>query len=144
MNGVFRRLGESRFARFVLTGGCAAGVNVVSRYFLSEVMSFGWAVIVAYLFGMTTAWILSRLFVFEASGRHWSAEFMRFGIVNVFAAAQVWIVSVGLAEWVFPRIGYGFHPEETAHVIGVILPVFTSYLGHKHFSFTKADGADTP
>lgn len=128
---------QSRFTRFLLTGGCAAAVNLLSRYFLSEVMPFRSAVVVAYLFGMVTAWVLSRLFVFEPSGRHWGEELLRFGIVNVFAAAQVWIVSVGLAEWLFPQIGYGFHPEETAHLIGVVLPVFTSFAGHRYFSFAK-------
>ena len=126
---------QSRFARFVLTGGCAAAVNLLSRYFLSELMPFRSAVVVAYLFGMVTAWVLSRLFVFEATGRHWSAELLRFGIVNMVSATQVWIISVGLAEWLFPRIGYSFHLEETAHLIGVMLPVFTSYAGHRYFSF---------
>ncbi len=124
-----------RFARFMITGGIAAGVNVVSRYFLSMTMDYGWAVIAAYLCGMTTAWVLSRLFVFEETGRSRAAEYARFGLVNVAAAAQVWAVSVGLAEYMFPELGFGWHPEEVAHVIGVIVPVFTSYLGHKHFSF---------
>ena len=124
-----------RFTRFLVTGGIAAGVNVVSRYFLSMVMEYRWAVIVAYLCGMTTAWILTRLFVFDMTGRSRTEEYIRFGIVNVVAAAQVWIVSVGLAEYVFPAIDFAWHPEDVAHVIGVIIPVFTSYLGHKHFSF---------
>jgi putative flippase GtrA len=126
---------DRRFARFLLTGGIAAAVNVVSRYFLSMAMEYRWAVIAAYLCGMTTAWILSRLFVFEGSGRSRAEEYMRFGIVNVVAAAQVWAVSVGLAEYVFPAVGLTWHPEDVAHVIGVVIPVFTSYLGHKHFSF---------
>jgi len=84
---------------------------------------------------MTTAWVLSRIFVFEGSGRSRTSEYVRFGIVNLVAAAQVWIVSVGLAEYVFPWAGLAWHPETVAHVIGVIIPVFTSYLGHKHFSF---------
>lgn len=129
------RLLTHRFARFLLTGGIAAGVNVVSRYFLSMVMEYRWAVIAAYLCGMTTAWILSRLFVFEETGRSRAAEYVRFGIVNVVAAAQVWVVSVGLAEYVFPAAGFTWRPEDVAHLIGVIIPVFTSYLGHKHFSF---------
>ncbi|MGE3475622.1 MAG: GtrA family protein [Rhodospirillaceae bacterium] len=125
----------TRFARFLITGGVAAGVNVVSRYFLSMAMEYRWAVIVAYLCGMTTAWVLSRLFVFEETGRSRTAEYARFGLVNVVAAAQVWVVSVGLAEYVFPELGFDWHPEDVAHVIGVVIPVFTSYLGHKHFSF---------
>lgn len=130
-----RTLLASRFARFLITGGIAASVNVVSRYFLSMTMDYRWAVIVAYLCGMTTAWVLSRLFVFEETGRGRAAEYARFGLVNMVAAAQVWVVSVGLAEYAFPKLGFGWHPEEVAHVIGVIVPVFTSYLGHKHFSF---------
>jgi putative flippase GtrA len=126
---------DRRFARFLLTGGIAAGVNVVSRYFLSMAMEYRWAVIAAYLCGMTTAWILSRLFVFKGSGRSRAEEYVRFAIVNVVAAAQVWIVSVGLAEYGFPAVGFTWHPEDVAHVIGVVIPVFTSYLGHKHFSF---------
>lgn len=129
------RVLEHRFGRFLVTGGIAAVVNVLSRYFLSLIMEYRWAVIAAYLCGMTTAWILSRLFVFEASGRGRAAEYLRFGLVNLFAAAQVWLVSVGLAEYLFPRVGFSWHPETTAHIIGVIVPVFTSYLGHKHFSF---------
>lgn len=140
MTSQLHKLAGSRFARFLFTGGLAATANIVSRHYLSQTMSFRWAVVIAYLIGMTAAWILARLMVFEPSGRHWSSEFTRFGLVNIVAAIQVWITSVGLAEWVFPHLGYNFHPEFTAHVIGVILPVFTSYFGHKHFSFAQRVG----
>lgn len=130
-----RTLFAHPFARFLITGGIAAGVNVVSRYFLSMTMEYRWAVISAYLCGMITAWLLARLFVFDETGRPRSAEFLRFGLVNLVAAAQVWLVAVGLAEYAFPAVNFHWHPEEVAHVIGVCIPVFTSYLGHKHFSF---------
>jgi putative flippase GtrA len=132
------RLLEKPFVRFLLTGGFAAGVNVLSRFLFSMAMDFRWAVIVAYLCGMATAWILSRLFVFGASGRSRWAEFARFGVVNIFAAAQVWLVSVGLAEYAFPAVDFTWRPHDVAHLIGVVIPVFTSYLGHKHFSFSRA------
>ncbi len=134
---MLNRLRRSEFARFLATGGVAAGVNLVTRYFFSMVMDYGWAVVAAYLCGMTTAWALSRLFVFAASGRPPAEEYTRFALVNVAAAAQVWVISVGLAEHVFPWIGFTFHPYETAHLIGVVAPVFTSYFGHKHFSFAR-------
>lgn len=133
------RLLEKPFVRFLLTGGIAAGVNVTSRFFFSMAMDFRWAVIAAYLCGMATAWILSRLFVFGASGRSAWEEFARFGVVNIFAAAQVWLVSVGLAEYAFPAINFTWRPEDAAHLIGVVIPVFTSYLGHKHFSFARKE-----
>jgi putative flippase GtrA len=128
---------RARFIRFMLTGGVAAIVNLVSRYLLNFLISFASAVAVAYLFGMVSAYVLGRLFVFERSGRTVGDEFWRFTVVNLFAAAQVWIISVGLGEFVFPASGFRWHPLDVAHLIGVTVPVFTSYLGHRHFSFAR-------
>ncbi len=125
----------SPFIRFLITGGFAAAVNVLSRVALSQVVSFEVAVVLAYLVGMTTAYVLARLFVFERSGQSVSSEYVRFTIVNIVALVQVWAVSVGLADWIFPPLGFRWHPELVAHVCGVISPVFTSYVGHKVFTF---------
>ncbi len=128
---------RARFIRFMVTGGVAAIVNLVSRYFLNFLTSFASAVAIAYLFGMVTAYVLGRLFVFERSGRTVADEFWRFTVVNLFAAAQVWVISVGLGEYVFPASGFRWHPLDVAHLIGVAVPVLTSYLGHRHFSFAR-------
>ena len=128
---------RARFFRFLLTGGFAAVVNLVSRYLLNFVMSFGYAVALAYLVGMVTAYTLGRLFVFEPSGRAVADEFWRFTLVNAVAAVQVWIISVGLGEYLFPAIGFETYHLLVAHAIGVSVPVLTSYLGHRHFSFAK-------
>jgi len=122
---------RNRFVLFVLAGGTAAIVNILSRIALNWLMPYEVAIIVAYLCGMTTAYLLNRYFVFAASGRGVASEYTRF----LAAVAQVWIVSVGLARLAFPAIGFTWHAETVAHVIGVAIPVFTSYLGHKHFSF---------
>lgn len=128
---------RARFVRFMLTGGIAAIVNLISRFLLNFLMSFASAVAVAYLIGMITAYVLGRRYVFERSGRGVAGEFWRFTLVNLFAAAQVWIISVGLAEYLFPASGFKWHPLDVAHLIGVSMPVFTSYLGHRHFSFAR-------
>lgn len=128
-------LGE--FGRFLVTGGVAAGVNVGARWLLSHSMVYEVAVVVAYLVGMVTAYALSRLFVFERSGRAMVDEAVRFTLVNMVALAQVWIVSVGLARLVFPAIDFTWHAEDIAHLIGVAIPAVTSYFGHRHFSFAK-------
>ncbi|MCW8279301.1 MULTISPECIES: GtrA family protein [Agrobacterium] len=129
---------SSPFVRFVLSGGIAAGVNVLSRAALSTITSYSAAIVIAYLIGMTTAYVLMKLFVFEESGRRPEAEYLRFGLVNMVALAQVWIVSVGLARWLFPLVGFGFYPEAIAHVIGVLSPVATSYFLHKYFTFSSS------
>ena len=125
-----------RFTRFLLVGGIAAAVNILSRIALSLAMSYGPAIVVAYVCGMTTAYILNKLFVFAPSGRAVHDEYLRFTIVNLVALAQVWIVSVGLTYFILPVIGFTWHAETVAHIVGVIIPTFTSYLGHRYFSFT--------
>lgn len=132
------RADRTRFLLFLVMSGIAAIVNVLSRIVLNLAMPYEAAIVVAYLCGMTTAYVLNKLFVFTASGRSFHHEYARFALVNLVAVAQVWLVSVGLARLVFPRIAFEWHAETVAHVIGVMAPVFTSYLGHKHFSFAAA------
>lgn len=129
---------SAQFARFLVTGGIAAGVNVGSRYLLNFAMPFEYAVAVAYLCGMTTAYVLARLYVFEATGRSVGSEFYRFAIVNVFALVLVWMISVGLARVVFPAIGFTWFADDIAHIIGVLAPAVMSFVGHRYYSFRKA------
>ena len=132
---LFDAFRSPRFVRFIMAGGLAALVNFLSRIGFSEFVSFRWAVLLAYLVGMTTAFILSKRYVFEKSSQTVSKQFYYFSLVNVFAAVQVWVISVGLAEYIFVWLDYRFYREELAHLIGISVPVFTSYLGHKHLSF---------
>lgn len=128
---------NSEFSRFVLTGGFAAGVNFLSRIGFSEFMSYRFAVFIAYLVGMVTAFILAKILVFDKSSQSTSHEFARFTLVNIVAVVQVWLISVGLAEYAFPVIDFIFYPEEVAHLIGISVPVVTSYYGHKYFTFAS-------
>lgn len=131
-----RRIGErARFLRFLAAGGTAAAVNVLAGATLNRMTRYELAITLAYLAGMTTAFILSRMFVFEASGGSVRGQYLRFAIVNAVAFVQVWLVSVGLAHWLLPAIGWNWHAETVAHAIGVASPIVTSYFGHKMFSF---------
>lgn len=136
MIAVAKSLLDRPFVRFALSGGIAAAVNIGSRVLLSEVTNFSTAIVIAYLLGMTTAYILMKLFVFDASGRSVSQEYLRFGLVNAVALVQVWAVSILLAEYAFPALGYSYYAETTAHVIGVLSPIVTSYFMHKYFTFS--------
>jgi putative flippase GtrA len=126
---------RQEFFRFLLVGGIAAAVNIGARYVFNLWISFEMAVLVAYLFGVVTAYMLSRRYVFVATGRKAHEEFLRFGLVNVVAAAQVWLISVGLVRLLFPALSFTWHAEDIAHCIGVAAPTITSYFGHRHFSF---------
>lgn len=128
---------SGRFFKFLVTGGVAALVNLASRFLLNCAMPFEVAVIIAYLIGMTTAYVLSRAIVFDSSGRSVRSEMRRFAIVNAFALILVWTISVYLARVTFPAIGFTWHPDEIAHLVGVLAPAITSYFGHKHFTFAS-------
>ncbi len=128
---------SKQFLSFLLAGGFAAVVNFGSRFFYNEYMSFGNAVILAYITGMITAFVLTKLFVFEKSKHSTKKEFIYFTLVNLVAIVQTYIISVGFAEYIFPAFEFTFYPEAIAHAMGVAFPVFTSFIGHKYFSFKK-------
>lgn len=131
-----KRLQQRRqFILFILTGGFAALINFASRILFNYWMSFSVAIIVAYLCGMLTAFVLNRLFVFREANNALHHQVFWFTIVNIAAVVQTLIVSLLLAEWIFPRIQFHWHPETVAHAIGVGVPVLTSFIGHKHLSF---------
>lgn len=130
------------FLRFLVTGGLAAGVNILSRHLLSFWLPFEAAIVVAYLIAMTTAYLLARALVFPPSGRTRQSEYVRFALVNLAALVQVWIVSVGLADWLLPSVGWGYRPELVAHTVGVLSPAVTSYYGHKAYTFRNEIGRE--
>lgn len=131
-----KRLQQRRqFILFVLTGGFAAIVNFASRILFSHWMSFSVAIVTAYLCGMLTAFVLNRLFVFREANNALHHQVFWFAIVNLAAVVQTLIASLLLADWIFPRIEFHWHPETIAHAIGVAIPVLTSFIGHKHLSF---------
>jgi putative flippase GtrA len=132
------------FLKFLLTGGISALVNIGSRALLSLALPFEVSVLAAYLIGMVVAFMLMRAFVFARSGQAPASEFVRFGIVNAVGLALVWLVSVALAGWLFPAVGFTWHAEFVAHTIGVLSPVVTSYFGHKLFSFRPVNRPNEP
>jgi len=126
--------------RFVLSGGAAAAANVVSRIFFSEVIPYSLAIIVGYGIGMVTAFLLMRRFVFTPSGRRAPQEVGRFALANACAAAQVMAVSMLLARWFLPSMGWNWEAETVAHIVGVGSTVLTSYVMHKSFTFRQRRG----
>ena len=125
-----------QFVFFIVTGGIAAAVNFGSRIVFNWWVSFSLAIILAYLTGMMTAFILAKLFVFKNSRQSLPRSGMLFVLVNLVAVVQTWLISMALAYYVLPAIGVQAFVHEIAHAAGLIVPVFTSYVGHKKFSFS--------
>ena len=132
-----RLQGPAQFLRFVVAAGLSVPVNLGTRILFSNVLPYEIALVLSHLCGMLTAYALTRLFVFERSGRSAPSELTRFAAVNVISVVQTWIVAVALVRLVFPRIGLATEPELVAHAIGLACASVTSYLGHRHYSFGK-------
>lgn len=126
---------SAQFLAFLITGGTAAAVNFGSRIVYDRWLDFPAAVVLAYLTGMVTAFVLAKLFVFRDSQQTLRSSATRFALVNVVAILQTWLISVGLAYYVLPWLGVRQFVPEIAHAVGVVVPVFTSYVGHKRWSF---------
>lgn len=126
---------RSQFALFILVGGTAAVVNFGSRILFSMWTSYAVAIILAYLLGMATAFCLNRLYVFRETTTALHHQMAWFVVVNMLAVLQTLAISLLLVRWLLPGIGWTWQPELCAHAVGVIVPVLTSYIGHKKFSF---------
>ena len=128
---------HTEFLQFLFVGGIAAGINFVSRIGFSEFFSYRISIVLAYIVGMVIAFMLFKHYVFEKSDRHYIEEVKGFVIVNLFGIIQVWLISIGLAEYFFPYMSFSFYPNEVAHFIALGIPAISSYFGHKYFSFKK-------
>lgn len=124
-----------QFLMFLITGGIAAGVNFASRIMYSAVLDFSAAIVLAYLTGMVTAFFLAKYFVFKNSQQSKKRSVVFFILVNLVAIFQTWIVSTWLANQFLPLIGVKIYIPEIAHAIGVTIPVFSSYVGHRYLTF---------
>jgi len=105
--------GLTTFMLFVACGGLAAGANIASRWLLSFWLPYPAAIVLAYLVGMLTAFLLFKFFVFNSGhSKRTPRETLWFIAVNALALLQTLGISLGLADYVFPRLGMRFHPHD--------------------------------
>lgn len=136
MNAKVEIHGEgTRFLRFLAAGAAAAGVNFGSRFVFSVWLPYPWAITCAYLLGMVTAFFFMRQYVFAGRGKAIGPQAVKFAIVNGLALLQTLVVSLLLARWLLPAMGFNTHSEAIGHAFGVAIPIVTSYLGHRYATF---------
>ncbi len=115
----------------------AALANFGSRFLFSEFMSFEYAVVAAFFVGLASGFLLSRRYVFQQSDNELHTEMFYYVLVNLLALVQTWLLSVYGALWLTD-----FWPlqiaQASAHLAGIMLPVITSYFGHKYLTFREA------
>lgn len=121
--------------RFLLCGAIAAGLNWGSRFVFSEFFSFQVAVVLAFLVGLLSGFVLMRVFVFDGTGKAIAPQASKYIGVNLLALAQTFVISLVMARWLLPAVGLGEHAEALGHLVAVLVPVVTSYFGHKLLTF---------
>jgi len=127
-----------QFIKFSIVGGFSAIVNITIRILFNNIFNFNISIFLAFFTALTTAFILNRYFVFDKSiYKSWIKEYLYFFLVNIAGLLQTVIVTFFLLYYIFPRFHFDIiYPKETiAHSIGVIIPLFTSFMGHKYLSF---------
>ena len=131
-------LSAAQLTKFVMAGGVAAAANIGSRIGFSILLPFPAAVVLAFVVGLLSAFVLFRLFVFPQTTGNQSTfgQLWRFTLINLVALPQTFLVSMFLLH-LMNRLGVGGSAETVAHSIGVIVPIVTSFLGHKYFSFAS-------
>ncbi len=131
---------SQQFLKFLVVGGFSAFVNILSRGLYSLFSSYIVAIVLAFFTALTTAFLLNKFYVFEQSiHKNWIMEYWYFFLVNIFGLMQTLLISYLLILYIFPYYQFYFYTELLAHSIGVIFPVFTSFFGHKYFSFRGKD-----
>lgn len=126
---------ESSVLGYLAAGGIAAAANFGSRFLFSRWLPFEAAVVAAYVVGMVTAFVLMRRFAFSAGRSSPRAQVLSFCAVNGAAVLQTVLVSALLARIVLPGLGVPGDHEALSHAVGVVVPVVTSYFGHRYLTF---------
>lgn len=133
---LFNEFASRQFLRFFFSALAAAAVNFIARLSLDSYLGYNKAIVVAYLIGTVFAFFLYQHEVFGKGARPLWQEIGLFVFVTLAAVAQTLIVSVLLADHLFLVIGWNWHNKEVAHIIGMGVPMFSSYLGHKYLTFS--------
>ncbi len=127
---------HAQFFKFLVASGIAALLNILSRILFNLFTKYTVAVVLAFFVGLTTAFLLNKYYVFEKSvHQSWKTEYFYFFLVNILGLAQTILISHLFVYIIFPYMHFDFYPKTVAHIMGVIVPVFTSFIGHKYFSF---------
>lgn len=126
---------SKQFFYFILCGGLAAGLNWGSRFLFALVVPFEIAVVLAFFVGLLSGFILMRFFVFDGGNKPIAPQISKYILVNLFALLQTLLISLIFARWALPAVGINDYAEGLGHLVGVLVPVITSYFGHKFLTF---------
>jgi putative flippase GtrA len=124
---------ESKKIRYLLAGmwNTLFGycVSVALYYALTKHLHLIFILVIANICAITMSFLTHKYFVFKTKGDWWS-EYIRsylvYGSTALFGIVLLWIT-----------VDYLGVPFWFAQALIILLAVIGSYLGHKHFTFSK-------
>lgn len=125
---------NTQFLAFLAVGSLAAALHWLCRYLLSYWISFELAVAIAYVFGIASAFLLNRIYVFPNTNRPVNKQMRDFVLTNVAFFPVVWVMSILLAS-VLPSVGITLYTEGIAHAIAISIPMMATFLIYKFIAF---------
>lgn len=134
---MIKKIFSNQIFLFLITGVFAAACNFLSRIIFNNWFNYSTSIILAYLIGMITAFLLNKKIVFKETSQQLHISILYFTIINLFGIFQTWLVSLVVNSYLSPYFVTKSYSEMFAHAVGLSFPFFFSYLGHKKFSFKK-------
>ena len=134
---MFSLVRSREFLYFIFTGGIAALVNIITRFIFSFFLNFTLSILSSYLIAMLLSYCLAKRFVFKKSKKPITTSFAIFSLINLLAICQTLLISLIFREYLSGKIVNINYINFISHTLGVFTPVFTSFLGHKYFSFKE-------
>lgn len=128
---------SNQFIRFIFAGGAAAIINFASRIIYNQWVNYSLSIILSYITGMITAYLLMSSFVFLKGNRSRRFSVFSFILINILAVLQTWAITMLFLHYLFPSMGINYHIHEISHAIGIMAPLIVSFFGHKYITFGK-------
>lgn len=127
---------SKEFIRYVISGCCATAVNLAVVLLARQFISYEIAVFIGAIFGTSTTYLMTKIFVFGAKNNTVDySEIVRFICIHGVVCLQIWFVSVSLERWILPVFELGPYREAMASFIGVGSVVFTGYFLHRNVTY---------
>jgi len=131
---MLKSLLTKQFGLFLFVGTVSAALNILSRIFFNQWLSYFDSIILGYCMGISLAFTLNYYFVFPGANKSIAKQLLGFIATNLFFLPIVLLSSI-LLNNLFLSLGYLAYTELLAHIVSVSLPLISSFLIYKFLTF---------
>lgn len=130
------------FGRFVVTGVVATAANLLAVWLARHVMAFQYALIIGVAAGASVSFPMSKRFAFRSAGWKQSHhELIRFALVYAIGVLVYWTVAMITGKLILPVFVGRPVAELMGAFVGAGTMTFTSYFGHRYYTYRHGRAA---